>query len=363
MNALHAKIAAQIAADGPMPVSTFMAQCLLDPAYGYYTQSAPFGTKGDFITAPEISQMFGELIGIWALNTWQQMQCPSPFALVEAGPGRGTLMADLLRATANHKGFYQALTVHLVEASPKLADQQRQKLAQHEDKITWHKSLDTLPAMPLIAIANELLDALPVRQCVKTQQGWRERCIGLDTEGTLHFVAGPSIPQTDLLPRDADTAEIGTIFEFAPARQAFTSDLAALLKTNKGAALLIDYGHLQTGFGDTLQAVKNHHFIDVLDHPGQADLTSHVDFDAIALAATQAGANALVPQTQGEFLLSLGLLERAGALGASKTSAQQNEIRAAVERLAGNGPNQMGDLFKVLCIASDNAPIFPFTTR
>lgn len=360
MTPLCRRITEQIVADGPIPVSTYMALCLLDPEHGYYTTATPFGTAGDFTTAPEISQMFGELIGIWALSTWQSLGSPTPFVLAEAGPGRGTLMNDLLRATQSHSEFRAALTVHLIEASPQLAQQQSETLGGHDVRIEWCDNLAALPDRPTILIANELLDALPIRQCVKTGDGWRERCVGVNKEGQLIFTAGATAPNGDLLPSGAYTQPEGAIFEYAPAREAFAADLSRHLVAHGGAALLIDYGHLNTGFGDTLQAVKDHQFTDVLAAPGEADLTSHVDFEALGTIARKSGANTFQPITQGDFLLKLGLLERAGALGHSKDDQTQNDLHAAVERLAGAGQDQMGALFKVMCLSGTDVPIFPF---
>ncbi|MGB7433364.1 MAG: class I SAM-dependent methyltransferase [Ahrensia sp.] len=360
MSTLHQRLVARIAADGPMPVSAFMAACLLDPADGYYTTANPFGAQGDFITAPEISQMFGELIGLWALNAWQQRGQPTPFVLAEAGPGRGTLMADMLRATAAHPAFHAALQVVLIEASPQLRQTQRAALSDYADKVQWADAIDALPPRFTIFIANEFLDALPLRQAVKTEQGWRERCIGLNDKGALAFVAGATSIDTSMLPSGQEQADIGTVFEYAPAREAVAATLAGHLKTHGGFGLMIDYGHTKSAFGDTLQAMRQHAFASVLENPGKADITSHVDFDAVASAARAAGAHCFAPSTQGEFLLALGIEHRAGTLGRGKDEATRDMLRASVQRLAGNRPQDMGDLFKVLCLADEPTPLFPF---
>lgn len=360
VNTLHDRLVARIASDGPMPVSAFMAACLLDPADGYYTTATPFGAQGDFITAPEISQMFGELIGLWALNAWQQRGQPTPFVLAEAGPGRGALMADMLRATAAHPQFHDAMQVVLIEASEQLRQTQKAALSDYATKVQWVDTLDALPPRFAIFIANEFLDALPLRQAVKTPQGWRERCIGLTDDGTLAFVAGATSIDTNLLPTGHEQADTGTIFEYAPAREATAETLANHLKTHGGFGLLIDYGHTQSAFGDTLQAMRNHTFASVLENPGKADITSHVDFDAIANAARRGGAHCFATTTQGEFLLALGLVHRAGTLGQGKDEATRDMLRASVQRLAGNRAQDMGDLFKVLCLADEPTPLFPF---
>lgn len=329
-----------------MSVADFMVTCLTHPQYGYYTSGLPVGGRGsadrsggDFITAPEVSQMFGELIGVWCLEVWTALGRPDPFTLVELGPGRGTLMKDLLRAARAMPEFLAAAQVVLVEISPTLAEQQSLTLAQHHGAITWAASLDGLPDRPTIVVANEFLDALPFLQWVKTAEGWLERGIGL-RDGKLAFVLLPNAPREEL-----PHAEEGAIFETAPARTAFTEQLASLLRRNNGAALMVDYGHLQRGIGDTFQALKDHAFADPLAEPGTADLTSHVDFEAILAAARAQGCIAPEPVTQGRFLLNLGLLERAGALGAGREPRIQETLRQAVERLA--GPRAMGELFKV----------------
>lgn len=360
MTTLKARLVAQIQADGPMPVNAFMASCLLDPVAGYYTTATPFGAQGDFITAPEISQMFGELLGLWALNAWQQQGEPTSFVLAEAGPGRGTLMADMLRATAAHPTFHKAMRVVLIEASDQLRHQQKGALAPYGDKITWLDKIEDLPQAHTIFIANEFLDALPLRQIIKTAQGWRERCIGLSSDASLVFVAGPTTVDPAILPPGHDAAPLGAIFEFAPAREAVAQTLAAHLVRHGGVGLLIDYGHTQSAIGDTLQAMRSHAFASVLENPGQADITSHVDFEAIAKAVKAIGGHSFAPTTQGEFLLALGLVERAGTLGAGKDEATKDMLKASVQRLAGNRPNDMGDLFKVLCLSGSPNGVFPF---
>ncbi|SON57061.1 hypothetical protein HDIA_3520 [Hartmannibacter diazotrophicus] len=343
--ALGRRIAGLIRAGGPMSVADYMALCLGDPAEGYYMRRDPFGAKGDFITAPEVSQMFGELVGVWCLMRWIEMGEPASVALVELGPGRGTLMADLLRAAGSRSAFRQALTVHLVEMSPHLKKRQSETL-NGADPI-WHDGVATLPDGPLIVVANEFFDALPVRQFVRTEKGWHERVVGLagDNE-TLAFGLGTGLPDPSEIPPGADAAPPGSIFETCRPGAAIMTDLAGRIARHGGALLAIDYGHAKSAVGETLQAMKAHRYVDPLTEPGKADLTAHVDFETLAKAAEGAGARVEPVQTQGDFLLSLGLLERAGRLGACKDTATQETIRAAVERLA--GPDQMGTLFKVL---------------
>lgn len=357
---LEARIRQAIRAAGPLPLSDYWAMCLFDPALGYYSVREPFGARGDFITAPEVSQMFGEIVGAWLVHAWRVLGCPAPFALVEMGPGRGTLMRDILRTAAVDPAFADAATIHLVETSPRLRDIQRETLAASSSRCAWHDDLSTLPAMPWLFVANELLDAIPVRQFEKTSQGWRERRVGLGEDGELTFVPGPPPGDLSVLPADAGDAPDGAVFEYAPAREAVASELGARLADHGGAALLFDYGHARTGFADTLQALRGHRHVSVFEQPGRCDLTSHVDFEATAHAARAGGANALPLVTQGDFLLALGLLERAGALGHGKDEATQAGIEAAARRLAGSDDGEMGSLFKVLCLTGTEIALPPF---
>lgn len=347
---LAMRLAARIARDGPLTIADYMDACLGDPQHGYYMTREPFGTAGDFVTAPEVSQMFGELIGLWAVNAWQQMGAPSPFVLAELGPGRGTLMADVLRAARLVPAFEAAARIVLVETSPRLTLAQRERLAGHD--VAWQRSADALPDGPAIIIANEFFDALPVRQFMRTAGGWSERCVTLDG-GALAFSLQPA-PDFE---GPADAAD-GTMVEIAAISGAIMTRLAARIAQNGGAILAIDYGHDGAGHGDTLQAVRAHAFDPPLAHPGEADLTVHVDFAGLAEAARAAGAIPARLMTQGAFLLALGLVERAGRLGAGKPADMQEALRSAVERLA--APGAMGDLFKVLCVAAPGLHLPPF---
>jgi len=350
-----------IEAAGPLPVSDYMALCLFDPEGGYYTTREPFGAAGDFITAPEVSQMFGEIIGAWLIHAWHQLGCPAPFVLAEMGPGRGTLMRDILRTARLDPAFLAAARIHLVEASDRLAAVQRGTLADAPAQCTWDAGLDPLPRLPLLFVANELFDAVPVRQIVRTAEDWCERRVGIGADGELAFVPGQAVGDLSLLPPGSEDQPEGAIFEYAPAREAIAAQLGERLAQSGGAALLIDYGHLHSGFADTLQAVRAHRHVPVFAEPGSADLTSHVDFEALANAAEAAGANPLPALTQGAFLLALGLVERAGALGRGKDGTTQDAIRTAAERLAGTGENGMGELFKVLCLTGKPLALPPFS--
>lgn len=358
---LKERIIRQIRATGPISVADYMALCLFDPEAGYYTTREPFGTKGDFITAPEISQMFGELIGVWCVGAWHALGSPQHFVLCEMGPGRGTLMTDLLRtATKISPEFMAAATICMVEISDRLTQIQKTTLEKHQGDVQWHKQFSDIPAGPLILAANELFDAIPSRQYVKAGGRFVERMISVDGKGNLVFAAGSGSIDPALLPQDSPAVPDGSIYEIAPARSALMQEIAERVGRDRGAALLIDYGRLLQGYGDTLQALSNHQPIDALETPGSADLTTHVDFHALAQAAGAEGAETSA-MTQGDFLIAMGLLDRAGALGNGKSPEFQNQIHLDVERLA--GPDQMGTLFKVLCVSDPATSLFPFHTK
>ncbi len=351
MNNLRDYLVNHIKAHGPIDVGQFMSIALGHPQLGYYMKKDPFGRGGDFTTAPEISQMFGEVIGAWVADVWMQMGSPAKFTLLECGPGRGTLMADILRATKGVKGFHEAARVHLLEISPVLKEKQRQTLlcpphppakaglslsprgeGWGEGDIIWHSTLETVPTdQPLIIVANEFLDALPVRQFQKTEDGWVERVIDTDLKFGLKKASSP------LIPKEFQGAREGDIFEIAPSRIQFIRDLSGMLKRAGGAALVIDYGHVKFGIGDTFQAMHKHKFVHVLEHIGDADLTSHVDFEALSQAVD---IDVWGPVEQGPFLKAIGIDRRAAYL-----SGKAN-VESALKRLTDS--DQMGSLFKVI---------------
>jgi SAM-dependent MidA family methyltransferase len=334
-----------IAQEGPISIERYMALALTHPTKGYYTTRDPFGVEGDFVTSPEISQMFGELLGLWAAHVWTLIGAPAPVHLVELGPGRGALMADALRAARAAPAFFDALDVHLVEASPHLTKQQREALADSGRPVSWHETVAGLPAGPAIFIANEFFDALPVRHYQKTEDGWHERLVGLDEEGRLAFGLG-----AEAEPLLKPHAPEGAVLEVGAAAQRLMMHIAAHVVTHNGAALAVDYGYAETGFGETLQAVKAHQFVDPLAEPGAADLTAHVDFGALSRAARAANAATHGPVEQGAFLRELGIDQRAEALRAQAAPEQSDEIDAALARLTGVGEGEMGALFKVLAV-------------
>lgn len=345
-----------------MPVSEYMALALGDPEHGYYTTRDPFGASGDFVTAPEISQMFGELTGLWCVEHWRALGRPAPFSLIELGPGRGTLMADALRAARLEPEFLKSVSLHLVETSPKLREKQTRTLAPSGVAPVWHEdlrsALESAEGTPFF-LANEFLDALPVRQFVRGPGGWHERVVGLnpDDSSRLAFGLSPDAAAPEALDHPcAATAHEGNLIELAPARNAVAAELAAAIAARGGAALLIDYGYAQPAPGDTLQALRRHARHDVLDMPGSADITAHVDFAALSHAIRDAGALAYGPVEQGDWLMRLGIGQRAAAL-ARASPGQANDVESALVRLT--APERMGRLFKVLAAGRKGDPAPP----
>jgi NADH dehydrogenase [ubiquinone] 1 alpha subcomplex assembly factor 7 len=353
VTALTEQLARRIRQSGALGIDDYMAAALTDPQHGYYTTRDPLGARGDFVTAPEVSQVFGELIGLWCADTWARMGRPDPVILAELGPGRGTLMADMLRALRVAPEFRRALRLNLVETSPVLRARQAAALAAAEPR--WHDSVATLPDGPLILVANEFLDALPIRQFVRAGDGWRERRVALRGDGALSFALAAATDgcAAAIAPALRDAAP-GSLCEIRPAAEALAASLGGRIAAQGGVALFIDYGHVTSACGDTLQAVRGHRRHDVLADPGAADLTAHVDFAAVASAATAAGAHAWGPVTQGAFLAAIGLAERAGTLLRRATPAQAETIAAACRRLI--DPAEMGTLFKVLALAHPALP-------
>ncbi|MDB5562055.1 MAG: methyltransferase, partial [Hyphomicrobiales bacterium] len=336
----------QIRSDGPISVATYMALCLTHPRQGYYKKADPLGAAGDFITAPEISQMFGELIGFFFVNLWQQMQEPKRFTLLELGPGRGSLMSDLLRVATRATGFAEALDLRLLETNPQLAAEQKRRLAQYAPK--WIENFDDLGEGPLLIVANEFFDALPIRQFVKGQDGWHERMVGLDGDKRIFGLSPTPIPEASLPPA-VHTAAEGEVYEAAMVGTGLMTRLAKTIAARGGAILAIDYGYAFTQTGETLQAVRRHGYADPLAEPGEADLSAHVDFGALSEAAHAAGLKVNPVTDQGDFLRALGIAERAQALSKANPKLAET-INAALARLT--APDQMGELFKVFCAQS-----------
>lgn len=347
---LQSEIKKLIKASGPMPVWRYMELCLTHCEHGYYVSRDPLGREGDFTTAPEVSQMFGELLGLWAASVWKAIGSPSLLRLIELGPGRGTMMADALRALRVLPPLYQSLSIHLVEINPVLREKQKATLSGARN-IAWHDSIDDVPDGPSIIFANEYFDVLPVHQVVKRESGWHERVVELNRDGTLMFgSASEPMPRFEvLLPPLVRAAPLGAVFEWRPDTEIMK--IASRVRDQDGAALIIDYGHLRSDAGDTFQAIARHSFTDPLKNPGQADVTAHVDFQALVRAAEDLGARAHGPVPQGDFLKRLGIETRAVSLMAKASHEVSEDIAGALQRLVGGGRGGMGSMFKVLAVS------------
>ncbi|KAA0971779.1 class I SAM-dependent methyltransferase [Aureimonas fodinaquatilis] len=349
MSDLTDRISRAIAENGPLTLEQFWNIALFDPQAGYYTTGQPFGAQGDFTTSPEISQMFGELIGAWLVAAWRHIGRPASFALVEIGPGRGTLMADILRTVRQLDiAFLKAASIRLIEVSDALASAQLARLEAYDLPIVRHRNLAEVPEIPMLLVANELFDAIAIRQFRHDGANWCEQLVTTGESG-FEWQLGPPVSGLPLAPH-MPAPRLDDIFEASAPREALARAIGARIQAHGGAALMIDYGHERSGFGDTLQALHRHQPANPLAQPGYQDITSHVDFErlAIALAASGAKVSSIVPQ--GQFLLSLGLAQRADVLNR----------QADAQRLAGNGVGEMGELFKVLAVASQRLPLPPF---
>ena len=338
MKALERLLIEMIEGEGPLRIDRYMGLCLGHPQHGYYITRDPLGDTGDFITAPEVSQVFGELIGVWAVGVWAALGQPDRFNLVELGPGRGTLMADILRTVRKAApAFAAAARVHLVETSPALRAKQREAVGD----ASWHDRVEDVPEGPMILIANEFFDAIPIRQFERREGRWRERVVGLE-QGRLAIGLGAEVP--------GGHGRDGDILEVAPARDEIARHIGARLKAHSGAALIIDYGHLVPAPGDTLQAMRQHRFVPVTEMPGEADITSHVDFAQLARAFAAGGGVVHQGLTQRQFLLAMGLEQRIGQLAAKADPATSATLFRQMARLADE--REMGNLFKVLGVSS-----------
>jgi NADH dehydrogenase [ubiquinone] 1 alpha subcomplex assembly factor 7 len=352
MSALRDQLIDELAQSGPMTLEAFMARALTDATHGYYVQRQPFGRAapngGDFTTAPEISQMFGELIGAWCADLWHRMGQPEAFCLAELGPGRGTLMADVMRAASVIPGFTKTVQVHFVEISPTLRQLQKEKLPNAH----WHDDISTLPERPMIVLANEFFDALPIQQYRKDKNGWLPIMVD-QREGALCFIDGAPLTEAELPTQALPSAQIGDIVETCAAANHVMMRLSKQLATHGGAALIIDYGYAEAAAGDSFQALQKHRFVDPLAAPGMADLTAHVNFAQLQKLATQCGLTSPPICQQGAFLTALGLDIRAQSLIQSAPE-KAGQIAAERDRLA--APDQMGHLFKVLAVANQDCP-------
>lgn len=352
---LAQRLKQRIAAQGPLSIAEFMSACLWDEAAGYYATRDVIGSSGDFITAAEISQVFGEMLGLWAGVVWQQvLGAPGQVTIAEYGPGRGTMMRDMMRAARVVPGFAQAAAVHLVEASLTLENAQRQTLSGLSSPISWGHNLVGFSG-PAIILANEFLDAWPVDQWVRTPQGWRQRGVGLDAQGELTFCVREGSDATGALDRLYPDAAPGTIVE-SQRPERLAAALSALTQSGPFAALIIDYGYATASAGDTLQAVRGHAYEHPLTSPGEADISAHVSFYELASVLHASGLEIDGPVTQAEFLGSLGIVERATRLMQANPE-RAGEIETGVARLI--APQGMGTRFKAIGVRSKGLPPLP----
>ena len=361
MNPLEQRIKDQIRTSGPITVAEYMTLCLLDPVHGYYPTRDPLGSDGDFITAPEISQMFGEVLGLWVLQCWKDLGSPKTVTLVELGPGRGIMMSDIMRAARLDPDFQKAVNVVLIEASPALEAVQGQTLGRFNVPVSWAADLKSLPKTPTIILGNEFLDCLPIRQLIQKDRfagagGWHERMVMLDDD-RLSFGAAPE-PISPLLqaalPADHKDAKNGDLMEICPAAHQTLDQINSHFENHPGRALFIDYGPAETEFGDTLQALKRHEKVGVFSAPGNTDLTARVDFSALSEFAQSIDLRFAPAVTQSEFLSKLGIEIRALTLAKSKPDAKP-KLSRQLERLM--APEQMGTLFKAVCFQSAGLPV------
>ena len=352
---LAERLKTMIAQRGPISIADYMADALFHAQEGYYMTQVPVGKAGDFTTAPEISQIFGELIGLWLVQSWSDMGAPDDFHLIELGPGRGTLMRDILRVAHLRPAFLKAARLWLVEISGRLRHEQQKTLKSMGDvDIQWADRLEDIPEAPCLIIANEFFDCFPIRQFQFDDNEWRERLVGLDEAGNLTFVCGPDAGKLDHpLIRDGNAVS-GDIIEISEQIDPMIAEIAKHLQAENGRALIFDYGHYSHGKGDTLQAVYQHKFWPVLQHPGIADITAHVDFQSLGELALRHGCSVYGPQAQGRFLDRLGLAMRVEALCNGKPEAEQNAVKSGADRIAAS--DKMGELFKTICLSSPDLP-------
>jgi NADH dehydrogenase [ubiquinone] 1 alpha subcomplex assembly factor 7 len=344
MNALEKTIGEIVAAQGPISMAAYMELVLQHPTYGYYKAREPLGRAGDFVTAPEISQLFGEMVGVWCVDAWQRLGRPDPFALIELGPGHGTMMQDLLRAIAKAGNFQAAKKLYLIETNEVLRAHQRKILGSYAPQ--YIDGIEDAPPMPTLIVANEFFDVLPVRQFEKTFRGWAERMVAVENDALGVALRALIEIENNLIPPALRDAAPGTVFEFSPKAQILARELSRRLVAQKGAALIIDYGYVAASGAPTVQAVSHHASADVFERPGEVDLTAHVDFTALADAAREGGAQVSAVMGQGEFLRNCGIEIRAENLKKHATEAQRANIDSGLFRLIDDAG--MGSLFKVI---------------
>ncbi len=335
-----------ISSEGPITLERYMEIVLHHPDYGYYRHDDPLGAHGDFVTAPEVTQMFGEMVGVWCVEVWKQMGEPNPFALLELGPGRGTLLMDILRATSKITGFQKAFRLHLFESNATLRKIQKEKLGDYAP--VFVENIERLPWMPTIVLANEFFDTIPMRQFFKTEKGWRERLVDCQA-GRLLFIEGePQLTPLGVAANVAGDTRIGWTYEVSPSSLAIVQQVSGHVVRHGGAGLIVDYGYSAPMGADTLEAWHKHKFIDPLEFSGEADVTADVDFSALKTIALHTGARVVGPIGQGEFLKNLGIEVRAAQLVRSASEDTAAVVKADLNRLI--DPAHMGVSFKAMSI-------------
>ena len=361
MSDLKKAVIRMIEQSGPIDIGRYMSECLCHPLYGYYTRCKPFGVDGDFTTAPEISQMFGEMVGLCLADYWMRAGAPSDLVWLECGPGRGTLRADILRASKTIPGFHDAVHVCLMEVSPALRAQQESALLGYDLPygVQFCEGLDDVPGdCPILVLGNEFLDALPVRQFVKHQGNWKERVIGVDDarEVLCYGLTQAVLDPLSIIPKGLHAVAEGNVYEFSPARLSFVEQLCGVLKVRGGAALFFDYGDLESKVGNSLHAIRAHEHVDVLAQPGECDLSANVDFEVLAARVCELGATLHGMVEQGVFLQALGIEQRAQTLMKKSSGRQGEDVGKALHRLTDS--DQMGALFKVIGFGYDENTVF-----
>ena len=348
-------IISDITKNGPITISRFMNHCLYNRNFGYYsTKKQAIGAKGDFITSPEISQVFGELVGLWLGQTWVDRGKPSPFSLIELGPGNGTMMLDVLNTTKKIPGFTESASIVLVESSLTLKARQKSLLRDYNP--IWIENVLDIPEQPLFLIANEFLDALPIRQFKKNNNIWHERYVALSNNGELHFIYVPSNFENELNILYREVPDDVTV-ETSDMTKSILSDLSEKILRNGGVSLFIDYGYFN-GFGETLQAVHQHAYANPLENLGETDLTAQVNFKSVYNLINKKGLRATNIENQRNFLLNLGLQQRSKVLAKNLSETKKKLHFKAIDRLTNN--DQMGALFKVMAFTNEGSPPLPF---
>jgi NADH dehydrogenase [ubiquinone] 1 alpha subcomplex assembly factor 7 len=353
---LKIKISNVIKISGPITIERYMAYCLYDSEYGYYINSNPIGSSGDFITAPEISQMFGEIIGLWIFDGWKKLN--NNISMVELGPGKGTLMSDILRVTSKFPEFIDQTKLYSLESNDKLFKEQKKNIKL---KLTRIEDIDEIPDIPSIIIANEFFDALPIRQFISDDYRWYERLVDINKQEEF-FLTTKIISNYDALKIKLPLkGRNSNIYEYSSYQKNIFLALCKKIKKNNGIMLIIDYAKIKDGYGDTLQAMSKHKFTSIFNNPGNDDITSYVNFHSFSEVCKDLDVSYYGPMEMGEFLLKLGINERAQSLIKNNPKLDPDIILKQLHKLIDK--EEMGSIFKVIAITSSNIQnIEPFNS-